>query len=213
MDLAAMRTAIRTRIGVPSTDTFYTDTVLTDFVNEALQAVSAEEDWPWLSATTTFATVRGTQNYTPPGDWARTKLLCIDGYDPIEWRSLGEIREWASSITDVPLYFTVEADEILLAPVPGGSYTVKHDYYVDEAALALDADTPLMPSEFHYAVVAFAVHLAHARNAEIGSYRGAITGSAAAALQQYAQWLARMRKQRRRQTNPLRIRVRPGGAF
>lgn len=211
MNLAALRTAVRTRIGVPAADTFFTDTVLTDLVNEALQAVSAEADWPWLQTSTTISTVAGTGTYTPPADWGQTRALTIDGYDAMEYRTLPEIREYLSTIRGVPTVYTVSAEAILMRPVPAAVYSVTHDYMKGEPALSGDSDTPLMPSQFHYAIVSFAVHLAHARNNEIGSYRGAVTGAAAAALQQYQLWLGRMHSQRRRSSGPMRVRVRAGG--
>jgi hypothetical protein len=209
--LTELRAAVRTRIGVPTADSFYPDATLTDLVNEALAAVSAEADWPWLQASTTFATVAGTATYTPPADWDRTRALTIDGYDAMDYRTLPEIREYLSTIRGVPRVYTVSGEDLLLRPTPDSTYTVAHDYIVTEAPLVLDADTPLMPAQFHYSIVAFAVHLAHARNNEIGSYRGAVTGAAAAALAQYAQWLTRMHKHRRRSSGPMRVRVRAGG--
>lgn len=213
MNLAQMRDAVRVRIGVPASDTFSTDPVLTDLLNEALQAVASEADWPWMQAATTFVTSDGTGTYTPPDDWARTRSLCIDGYDSMEWRSLAEIREYLTTLKAVPMVYTVTGEDILLRPVPNGTYTVTHDYLIEEPALVSDTDTPIMPSQYHYAIVAFACHLAHARNNEVGSYRGVITGSAAAALSQYHQWLERMMSARRRTVGPIRVRVRAGGAL
>lgn len=213
MNLAQLRDAVRTRIGVPASDSFYTDPVLTDLVNESVQAVAAEHDWPWLQASTTFNTVAGTQAYTPPVDWNRTKALTVDGFDSIQWRSLQEIREYPSTSRGNPAFFTVYGDQLRLTPVPDAVYVIQHDYLKDEPFLAGDTDTPLLPAQFHYAIVAFAVHLAHARNNEIGSFRGAVTGSAAAALQQYKMWLTRIETQYLRQTRPLRVRVRPGGGY
>jgi hypothetical protein len=211
VNLGQLRDAVRTRIGLPGSDTFFSDQVLTDLVNEALQAVAAEADWPWLQTSTTFTTTAGTGTYTPPTDWGQTRSLCIDGYDAMDYRTLPEIREYLSTSRGVPQVYTVSAETILLRPTPDATYTVTHDYMKGEPALVGDTDTPLMPSVFHYAIVAFACHLAHARNNEIGSYRGSVTGAAAAALSQYQGWLARMMAQRRRTNGPIRVRVRSGG--
>lgn len=186
-------------------DAFFADVQVDDLINEALAAISVEEDWPWLGASTTFSTVSGTQSYTPPSDWARTKSLCIDGYSPMEWRPLADIREAAdstSNFVDVPRFYTVWAEELLLGPKPGGAYTVRHDYIVSETALVADTDEPLMPAAFHYSIVAFAAHLA--------SYRDGNLQRGAACLADYAAWKARMLGQRRRQSGPVRVRIRPG---
>lgn len=205
MNFAQLRNAVRTRIGVPTSDAFYTDEVLSDLVNEALQVVSSENDWPWLETSTTFALVGGTATYDPPADWVRTRSLCIDGYDAMEWRSLIELREWPSTITDVPRYFNVNAEQITLRPVPASADTVTHDYYKNDQTLVTDSDVPLMPAQFRYAIVAYAVHLAFMR---AGDVQRALAASA-----DYAAWLKRMTDNRRRQTGGLRVRVRPGGGF
>lgn len=205
MNLAQLRDAVRTRIGVPSGDTFYTDQTLTDLVNEALQAIASENDWPWLEESTTFALVNGTATYTPPADWVRTRSLCIDGYDAMEWRSLIELREIPTTITDSPRFFNVNVEQITLRPVPASAATVIHDYLKNEQTLVTDADVPFLPLQFRYAIVAFACHLAYLRSGDVQR--------AIAAATDYAAWLKRMVEQRRRQTGGLRVRVRPGGGF
>jgi hypothetical protein len=202
---ADLRNAVRIRLGNPSAEGFFTDPVLNALVNEALQVVSAEEDWPWLQAATTFSTVAGTQAYSPPSDWARTKALIIDGAYPIEWLPLTDIRSIPVATTGAPTCFTVFAEELLLAPVPNGAYTVKHDYYVSEAALTAETDTPLLPASFHYAVVAKATELGHLRQRDIDR--------AGAELAEYNSWVVCMRTHLSRSSAPKRIRVRPGSAF
>lgn len=205
MNLEQLQDAVRVRLGVPAGDSFYTAPVLADLMNEALQVVSTEADWPWLEASTTFALVNGTATYDPPANWMRTRSLCIDGFDAMEWRSLTELREWPSTIVDVPRYFNVNVEQITLRPVPGAVYTVTHDYYKTEPTLTNPTDTPLMPAQFHYAIVAYAVHLACIRSGDVPR--------ATAALADYQGWLRRMIDNRRRQTGGLRIRIRPGGGF
>lgn len=205
MNLAELSDAVRTRIGVPAGDTFYTDPVVADLVNEALAAISAESDWPWLEATTTFALANGTATYTPPTDWVATRSLCIDGFDAMEPRSLIEIREWPTTIVDIPRYFNINAETITLRPVPGAVNTVTHDYLKYEPALAAPSAAPLMPSSYHYSIVAFACHLAYLRTGDVQR--------ASAALADYAGWVKRMAERRLRQRGGIRVRVRPGGGF
>lgn len=208
MNLGTMRTAVYTRIGLPSTDTFYPSTVVNDFLNEALQAINNEEYWPWTQATATISTVAGTAAYAVPTDWKATKQLFISGFTPLALSNLADVDYVTQQ--GQPVAYVVFGDQIILSPTPDGVYTVTHQYQKMEPTLTLDSDTPLMPAEFHYAIVAFAAHLAHMRSGEVDYYRGNITGKAAAALQEYNQWLARMRDARRRSTGPLRPRIRPG---
>lgn len=205
LDLTTMRTAVRTRLGNPSTDGFFSDAQLTDLVNEALQVISAEADWPWQEATTTFSTAAGTNTYTPPTDWIQTRALVIDGYDAMEYRTLAEIREYLTTSQDVPTAYTVSGETLLLRPTPDGVYTVRHDYVKSEPALANDTDAPLMPNQWRYSIVAFACHLAHMRQGD--------TGRAAGALAEYASWKQRMLRQRRRSSGPMRVRIRAGQVF
>ena len=47
-DLTTLRRLVRQRMGVPTSDDFFTDTVLTDTINQALFTVDAEQRWPWM---------------------------------------------------------------------------------------------------------------------------------------------------------------------
>ena len=205
MNFEQMCDAERVRLGVPASDTFYTAERLGDLTNEALQAISTEFDWPWLEASTTFSTAIGTATYTPPADWMRTRGLCIDGSDAMEYRSLIELREVPTTTTGEPGFYHINTELITLRPIPSSVQTVIHDYVKIEPALANPTDTPLMPAQFHYAIVAYAVHLGHMRQGDVQR--------ATAALGDYTSWLRRMTDNRRRQTGGVRVRVRPGGGF
>lgn len=205
MDLGTLRTALRNRVGVSDYDGFFTDARLTDLINEAIQVVSSEEDWPWLQTTETIATVNGTQAYAPAADWLRTKALIIDGYDAMQWRSLQEIREYGSDYLGLPVVYTVYGDQILFGPTPGAAYSVTHDYIKQEPELAVSDDEPIMPSQFHGAILAQAAHLASLRAGDMSRVQA--FGS------EYSTWLNRMRDHRRRSSSPLRVRVRPGSGI
>jgi hypothetical protein len=203
--LTEMRTAVRTRIGNPSTDGFFTDAQLTDLINEALAAVSAEEDWPWLQTSANITTVAGTAAYAAPAGWVHTKQLYINLYDPMIYLSLAEIDSISTTDTGQPQMFTVYDEDIVLRPVPDAVYTVVHQYNRSETALAADGDTPLMPSIFHYAIVTLAAKLAHDRQRDL--QRSQIEEA------DYQGWLRRMRNYRYRLQGPLRPRIRPGSSL
>lgn len=205
MTLTEMRTAVRTRLGNPSTDGFFSDANLTDIVNEGLQVISTDHDWPWLFATATFSTAASDADYAMPATWLRTRGLIIDGYDPLTLLSTPEIRAMETATTGQPEYFTIDDDQILLRPVPDGVYSVIHDYVRSETALSGDSDTPLMPLQFHYSIVASAVHLAHLRQGDMSR--------AGAAAADRDGWLQRMRSFKKRAAGPRRVVVRPFGAL
>lgn len=204
MTLTQLRDAVRIRLGVPVSDAFYTSAVLTDLVNEGLQAYSTEVDWPWLGTSTTFSTVAGTQAYTPPANWNRTKLLTPDESDTLVLMSLAEVREYGKEEHDraFPTVYTIWGEQILLAPVPAGIYTIKHDYIKAEPELDQDNDTPLLPSQYHYALVHFAAAAGQLRQNETQRWE--------AEMKNYETWIKRMLKNDRRSTQTMRVRVRPG---
>lgn len=201
MDLSTARTAVRTRIGVPSSDGFYTDAVLTDLLNEALQALSTENDWPWLLTSESIATVAGTRSYSMAANWNKTKEVFISGYEPMSLTPLDEI----DTITyqGLPQLWNHNDGVLILAPIPDTAYTITHRYYKAEAALSGNTDTPTLPTHFHYVWVTKAAHLAYLRAGE--------QGRADREGQLYQQWLERMNSFKRRATPRPRIRERPGG--
>lgn len=204
MTLTELRDCVRVRLGVPDNDAFYTNVVLTDIVNEAIQAMAMEADWPWLGATTTFATVAGTQNYTPPSDWVRTKLLTPDECDSLVQMSLAEVREYGDAEGDrsIPRVYCEWGEQIILAPIPSDIFTITHDYIVEEPALSQDTDEPLMPRQFHFGLVHFAAAAGHLRQNEVPRWE--------AEMKNYEKWISRMHDNKRRSTQTLRVRVRPG---
>lgn len=205
MTLAEIRNSIRVRLGVASNDAFYTNEVLTDIVNEGLYAMCMEADWPWLQVSTTFSTAAGTQAYTPPASWVRTKALTPDeGADSLVLLSLIEIREFGDEEEDrgFPRYYTVWDEDILIAPVPDEIYTIKHDYIRTEDQLDQDNDTPILPVQWHYALVHLCAGIAQLRQNETQRWE--------AEMKNYEKWLERMHDNRRRSSANLRVRVRPG---
>lgn len=201
-NLEQLRDAVRIRLGVPAADAFYSDPTVDNLINEALNAVATEVDWPWLEATETISTVAGTAAYTPAANWTRTKALTINQYDSLLLRSLQEIREIDSTVQGLPLYYCVAAEQIILRPVPDAVYAIIHDYYKIEPALVTNTDTPLMPAPYHSAIVEYAVYLAALRSGEQARMQ--------AAQQGYANWLRRILDNRRRSRSTMRVRVRPG---
>lgn len=202
MTLTEMRTAVRVRLGNPSTDGFFTDAQLNDLINEALQSISSEDDWPWLQTSENISLVAGTATYTPNANWIRTKQLFIQEGEPFVMLTLAEINEYGIQSTGTPDVYTIYGEQLVVRPVPQTAATLIHQFIRKEAALALDADTPLMPSMFHYSIVAFATYMAHLRQG--------YTARADAELKAYQAWYKRMVSFRRRSQVPMRVRVRPG---
>lgn len=201
MNLSTMRTAVRTRMGNPSTDGFYSDSQLNDLINEALHFVSSMDDWPWLQTSETITTAAGDGEYTPNANWVRTKQLYINESEPFILISLAEVNNYGSTQGE-PAAYHIYDEDLYLRPVPSGVYSVVHQYIRKETDLSADGDSPIMPSQFHYAIVEFASYLALARAGYIER--------AQSARKAYEDWYRNMVSFRRRSQSPVRPRIRPG---
>lgn len=194
MQLSELRTAVLTRLGRPATDGFFTSTVLNDLINEALQAITAEAEWPWLQTSEVISTVAGTSDYTPNANWNFTKLLFILQDEPFTYVPLETLVGY--TLSGRPSIFTMSENKIKMRNIPDAVYSVNHLYYKIEPILAADANTPLMPAQFHYAIVTFAAAKAYQRINDLYAE--------SQALNDYKDWLRRLNKYRRRASGPLR---------
>lgn len=148
------------------------------YVNEAYMFIQQlRNDWRWMRKSCSFSTVANQATYTPAqcgvtdlGTWMMNSRQCTfrsyvtstgvgsevdmsyNGYD--EWRNsfqFGAIRNARSR----PLVITVTPDQSIgLGQTPDSAdYTVVGDYFRAAAEMALDADIPGLPVEFHMLLV------------------------------------------------------------
>lgn len=204
MNLAALRDQVRLRTNSSSTDATLDPSTLNAFINSANFQIASEADWPWRQVSTTFSTVLGTDTYTPPTDWLRTKMLKVANEVPMRLLSVIDLEQrwYSTQMTGIPREYTIEADQIILRPIPDGVYVVTHRYVKVEPVLDTDEDTPLMPSQFQSAIVELAAYLSHRR---MGNTNDADVAKAA-----YSDWRNRMVSEHSRTMAPKRVRVRPG---
>lgn len=184
MNLTALRTAVRTRLGVPTNDALFTDTVVTSLINAALHAIETKHDWEWLEADETLATV-ASQTYVAPTDtdWLRTISCTISGRVPLERRTITEL-DLMLGDSGTPRYWGVFNRKIELRPVPSAILSIKHRFVQAEPDLVSDSDTPLMPASFHTSIVELAAHYGFRRSKNLPA--------AGAALSDYQAWEERM---------------------
>lgn len=207
MNRADLRSALRYRLGNPPADEFFTDPVLNSLLDEAVLTLGTEADWPWLCSTgTAITTAAGTATYAI-GDsgYTRTRVLSIDGYEPLEERSLAEIRSLGTADRGQPRYYAIVGLTLHLRPVPDGVYSIVHDIVTSETILTGDTDSPSLPEAYSFAAVAKAAELGHLRQRD--------NERATLQLAEYNAWLGRMRDNLRRTAAPRRIRTRPGSAL
>lgn len=205
MTLTELIAAVRVRSGLASTDPQATDAIITALLLEATNAISSERDWPWLETSATLTTASGTQAYSPPSGWVKTKSLQISGYDPLdgsESKSTLDHRYPVSTSTGQPVAFVVSGDQIRLYPTPGAVYSIAHVYVRQETQLANGSDEPLMPAWAQASIADWATSLLFTRIRE--------PGLASEWMGRAQDWLRRLADNDRRTTAPRRVRVRDG---
>ncbi len=156
MDLTALRTSVRRRANVPSTDGVWTDGFVDDALNEALVAIGLMQPWPWLETVhTEVGDDTGTVDLsavTPPvRDIVSVHIGNFEG-KPV---STGDIDSWLQN--DRPGYiFATWGDSVLIRPEPAATDTISIRYYQNEPALTTGADTPVLPERYHLALAELA---------------------------------------------------------
>ncbi len=206
MNRGTLVTAVRTQGGWTTDDGVLTDAVVQSFVYEALQAIAIERDWDWQETTETIATVAGTDAYTPGATYGKTLGLRITSeYGPhLRYVSLEEADGYLrnADARGEPQVYTTYGGQLLLRPIPDAVYSLKHYFQRVEPALSSDSSEPLMPAQYHPAIVHLATSLAWDR---VGDEMRA---SAERGL--YKAWSDRMVDDRRRTTRPKKVRPRDG---
>lgn len=203
--LSALRTSVYSRLGVPTSDALLTTAVVNQSINDAVNEIESEQDWPWYEAVETITTTAGTATYTPTAGWRRTREVKPTDDFPLERFSIVELDDQYPFDTSQgrPCAYAIDLAKIVLRPTPDAAYTLTHRYIKQETALSADGDAPLIPDQFSPAIVALACHIVLGRSRE--------DGRASGALEEYVRWLSKMRRYSRRHTGPVRIRTRWDG--
>jgi len=151
---------------------------LVDFINEAWMDIQLRRpDWKWMRESMSFPTVTDQPSYTLAeiestgtgfsdfGNWELETFRCyttsVGTNDEMEltwidyngWRDT--YQRGATRHTDTrPTQFTVTPDlGIGLGCTPIEGYTITGDYFKVATELAVIADTPSLPEQFHMAIV------------------------------------------------------------
>lgn len=199
--LMQLRRLVRSRLGVPMGDDFFTDDMVDDHINLAIDSIEMEYRWPWQERIEQVTIDTATPDVVLPEGWRATHGL-FNGEVELSLVSALDVMTWADSHGAVRVWAPV-GDSLLVRPIVDGPLTLTHYYQRDPVWLRDDTDIPDMPSQFSGAIVAKA--------AEMLSNREDNRAASAVHLADYERWIARMRRDLRRSTGPQRIRVRPGG--
>lgn len=197
-----LRRLTRGRLGIPVSDDFFTDSVVDDHINLAVQAIEGEYHWPWADAITRVTITPTAPSIPYPTNYRATRAV-FDGEIELQQVSPIDLLTWTKTAAEVPRVWCPMVDEVVVAPTVQANRQLAHYWYRQPVWLRLDDDIPDMPDQFTGALVAKAAELLSSREGA-GSDAGR-HGS------EYSEWLNRMRRDVRRTTTPTRVRVRPGG--
>lgn len=160
MDLAALRSALQLRLGLPSVgDGLLPAATQTAIINAALRDLCQERDWPWLVTSAALTFTSG--DATVPSGFVRAREVTINSR-PAKYLPL---TEFLAAQADRSVYaWTDIGTTIRLTPTPATAPTLPVLYYVRaEPELTSDTDEPLLPEPYHDVLVARAAYRANVR--------------------------------------------------
>lgn len=158
MNLGEIRSAVKQRLAIPSSgDGQLTDATINSLINRALTVISGARDWPWLLSTHTINFDSATSQASLPNDFIRSRELIYNSY-PVLWVQLEDFlnpdRVYAT------FAWTIIGNKAQITPASSTDLSATLYYYRNEPELISDFQTPLMPPQLHYAIVAYAAYLA-----------------------------------------------------
>lgn len=165
MQLSDLRTAVRTRTGVASTDQLAGDTALTDLLNSALRRVVMDYPvgWPWYRAEIAVTTAAGTDTYPfkPGGTHSMHATIQVDkvlsvavligqSYSTLERTNMTYLRDNYSftGASAMPQAWCTNGRNLVLGPMPDAAYTLRVGAIIGEPTLTNGTDVPLLPDTF-----------------------------------------------------------------
>lgn len=201
-NLGQLRRLTRARLGIPMSDNFMTDPVLDDHINLAVQAVDAEQRWPWGEHVDQVPITSTLPDIVLGATWRATRAV-FDSQRELSYISPGDLLSWTTSEVGArPRVWCPLNGVIAIRPITPDDITLTHYWYGQPAWLREDEDQPDIPDQFAGVIVAKAAEL-------LASREGAGADSARH-KSEYDDWIKRMHRDVRRSTPPTRVRVRPG---
>lgn len=195
MNLGQLRTAVDRRTGIA-----FDPAATTEVLNEALQQVSTEKLWEWLETVWRPAMVAGQASYPLPYGTTSVRSIAVDGWE-IPHAHIENVDGDFSWVG-----WVVEAEQLVVSPTPSGGETVVVRITQTDGPLAQDADTPLLPEEWHVgALVNLAASIILERLDEFQR--------ADRRKKEYDATVRRMKRTARRGRGPIAAKVRPGGGL
>ncbi len=145
-------------------------TMVSDFINDAKHMVEEAADWSALRETISITTTASDNTYSLTGGGDSVKVVsvindtqnCFMDYQTKDW--FNEALYISNAVEGAPKYYTFNGldtngdTQVLVGPTPDGVYTLRFDVIKRQAALAVNDDTLLVPSQpvIHMAVALLA---------------------------------------------------------
>jgi hypothetical protein len=145
---------------------------IVNWVNQAWEDIQNHRaNWNWMRGDFSFDGTDQKADYTPAEagiasrfrDWDvstiksyKTDIGVANEFElgEMPYRHYRSIYLTGYQAPGVPVAFAVSpSQQLLLGPKPDGIYTISGQYWKGPQALALDADVPEMPEEFHMLIV------------------------------------------------------------
>lgn len=150
-----------------------------DWTNEAyMQIQRAHTDWRFMRASATCATVQGQTTYSPTADFKLTDFgywaldyeagdtfrnyvtstgtnseVFMDVTDYDNWRDLYLFGALRNTLTRPIVVALAPDDSIACGPITAAGYTLVGDYYRVPSEMVNATDVPVLPAQFHMAIV------------------------------------------------------------
>lgn len=145
-------------------------TMVSDFINDAKHMVEEAADWSALRETISITTTASDNTYSLTGGGDSVKVVsvindtqnCFMDYQTKDW--FNEALYISNAVEGAPKYYTFNGldtngdTQVLVGPTPDGVYTLRFDVVKRQAALAVNDDTLLVPSQpvIHMAIALLA---------------------------------------------------------
>lgn len=198
MNLQQLRLQVDRRTGVaqdvPSANSY---------INEAINQITIERNWPWLDATQ-LITITSATAYDLPSDIMVTRSVVINGHEARRIIITDGDDQLSFDDWNENYVYTIENNQFQFFPQPQVDLIVTHRYTRNEPLLSADTGSPLIPEPYHSVIADLAASLFLER----------IDPNRAAYYQKkYEKGVKSMFEATQRATAAARIRIRPGAWY
>lgn len=126
------------------------------YIDEGQKKICRRVDLQDLRKVSTINTVSATRTITAPTDLLR--IISLTDISNSRWLrpARGNLIDVQPTSTGVPIYYSYDADGIVLYPTPDGVYSLKMRYQGLPATLSIAADVPVIPNDYFHVLVSYA---------------------------------------------------------